>query len=337
MKHRATIVLLACVGCGGRMITPEADGGLSQPHGAACTQSSCASSVHVIASVPTNIEPFWGAGAMFVGGGFLYVAPGLNLMRVPVAGGDLSPFVSHDEAGPTVSILANDHDVYWVTQPTGSAGARLLRAPHAGGAPLVITTSTEAMLLADATGMFFSDNAHEVTRVADDSEVQNAIPFTRTDRGVPIALLDGQLFRADCTSVTVSPGAALPVGYGMIVTDTHCYELHGDCGASSWCGDLVAIPRGGGPMTVVAKAHTTISQEFDTVRMMSDSEGFYLLHSDGPEGALGFNAKLIRVPFGGGDPVEITTDDSVKAFMITADTIYWATPKQIVSMPKWAP
>jgi hypothetical protein len=332
MRLARILLLLAFVGCGGRMVTVEPDGGLSQPHGAACTQSSCASSVRVIANVPTNVEHFWSSDAMYVGGGFLYVAPGLRLMRVPLAGGDLTPFTGTNDDGPTMTILADDQNVYWVTQ---EINPRLLRAPHTGGTPFVITTPVAALLV-DTTGMFFTTDAKTVTHVMNDGGAETSIPFARPDVGVPMTLRDGQMFRADCTSVAVSSGPALPVGAGMIATDTHCYELHGDCGASYACGDIVSIPIGGGPMTTVVKAQSTISEEFSSGRMMSDSEGIYLLHRDGAVELLG-NAKLIRVSFEGGDPVEITTDDDVVAFTITPDTIYWATPARIMSMPKWAP
>lgn len=300
-------------------------------HGPACTQASCASLVKTISSVGTAEGEQLVPTGLFVGGGFIYVSTPTHLVRAPVAGGAIEVVAP---ASLTAAIVADDQNVYWTTldQPG------VYRMPHSGGppvevAPFVANAGGQGLFI-DATNLYWTDNQSLWS-----APIAGGAPVlvSATPSGWPGTLVDGHLFGTECTSVDVASSSAVVAGYDMIVDATHCYTFHGTSCAPSWaCGDLVSIPIGGGAMKVLATGGGSgDATAFDGQRMMIDELGVYLRRDGAPQANT-----LIRVPTSGGSIADVTTD-SVLAFEVAADTIYWATlangPVLLKSMPKYAP
>jgi hypothetical protein len=231
---------------------------------------------------------------------------------------------------PAPSYLAVDStSVYWANIPTGPAiaqGSSVMKAPIGGGAVRTLASGLAQInaLTVDATSVYWTTNdtvakaplgggtptqigaANEALGIAVDSS--NA--YFLENNGQAPASLD----RVPLAGGTPAPVATVPLPMqGIALDNTNIYWIdYPQDGAGGVTGNVMKMPKAGGPQTVLATGGRMGG-------IALDATSVYWVD---------FDANAVRtVPIDGGDPVTLASATSIGAFIAVDSTsvYYWVT------------
>jgi len=199
-----------------------------------------------------------------------------EILKISINGGTAVSLAKGPESPGGLVVDASS--VYWTTEYSGT----IMKAPLAGGdaTTLVSTGDNLYPIAVDDTNVYWLDST------------SGSLNEVRHDGTAPLTLATGPSFPT-----------------GDVSTDgSNVYFAIGDP-VSPGSGTIMAVPRGGGPVTTLA------SGQNNPVAIAVAGASVYWIDFD--------DKTLMKVPTGGGTVTTLATGQSMATLAADADNVYW--------------
>ncbi len=301
--------------------------------GGACVDGGCQ---------PVAIATGQGAvGGLTLGPDHVYFTSvtGNLVARVPKDGGVVEPYAASPDVKFALRIAVDDASVYWTNSELGSS--KVLRCPISGtcGTPSEIAVPSEALGLAlDSTYVYWADrNGGRIARRAKAGGPEalvatpSNLPFGVAVEGADVFWITdfpGQVERREADGGTVTLGAAGQSGRVVAANAQNVYW--GSEQDPGELGNVARVPRGGGPIVVLARAGGEpkgMVLDADRVYWTSwlrTTSGAYV---SGGLHACGFAASC-------GERTLVVSADEPRGVAVDRDAVYFGTRDAVMRLAK---